>query len=62
MALQQVLAGLMHHPDAGRAAAAREAAENHLRRAFEEVPFGPDRARIWSAAQEDVRAAVQSPE
>ncbi|UOA31592.1 hypothetical protein DSM110093_01362 [Sulfitobacter sp. DSM 110093] len=62
MALQQVLAGLMHHPDAGLAAAAREAAENHLRRAFEEVPFGPDRARIWSAAQEDVRAAVQSPE
>ena len=62
MALQEVLAGLMQHPDPGLAASARAAAENHLRRAFEDVPFGPDRARIWSAARKEVREAVESPE
>ena len=62
MALQEVLAGLMQHPDPGLAASARDAAENHLRRAFEEVPFGPDRARIWSAACKEVRAAVETPD
>jgi len=59
--LQEVLNGLMRHPDPGLVAAVREAAENHLRRAFEEVPFGPDRAMIWRAAREDVREAVETP-
>lgn len=62
MALQEVLGGLMHHPDPGLAVSARAAAENHLRRAFEDVPFGPDRARIWSAARKEVREAVETPE
>jgi len=62
IALQDVMAGLMKHPDPGLAAAARDAAENHLRRAFEEIPFGPDRAMIWQAAREDVRGAVATPD
>ena len=61
MTLQNVLSGLMQHPDPGLSKAAREAAEDHLRRAFERVPFGPDRAMIWRAASEDVRKAVETP-
>ncbi|NUH65462.1 DUF2254 domain-containing protein [Sulfitobacter sp. S0837] len=60
--LQNVLNGLMTHPDPGLVSVVRDAAENHLRRAFEAVPFGPDRAMIWHAAREDVRSAVATPD
>ena len=60
--LQDVLAGLMHHPDAGLALAARHAAETHLRRAFEAISFGPDRARVWNAASAEVRGVIERPD
>lgn len=56
--LQEVLAGLMRHPDDGLSKAARAAAEVHLQRALQAIGFEPDRARVLSAARSDVRDAV----
>lgn len=58
--LQVVLSGLMRHPDDGLSHAAREAAEVHLRRAVSCITFGPDRARVLSAARSDVRDALEA--
>ena len=56
--LQSVLSGLMRHPDDGLCKAARDAAEIHLRRALETIPFQPDRERVLASARSDVREAV----
>ncbi len=56
--LQTVLSGLMCHPDADLARAARDAAEIHLHRAAEAITFAPDRDRVLASARADVRDAV----
>ncbi len=54
--LQQVLSGLMRHPDAGLGAAARKIAARELSRALETMPFGPDRDALRASADPDVLA------
>jgi uncharacterized membrane protein len=56
--LQDVLAGLMNHPDKGLRTAAGDAAKLHLQRAQAAITFGPDRDRVRAAACAEVRAAV----
>lgn len=53
--LQDVLAGLMRHPDEGLAKAAERAAAQHLRRALGAIPFEPDRDRLMGSAAARVR-------
>ncbi len=57
--LQATLSGLMRHPDERLSAAARKAAEIHLRRALAVIDFEPDRERLMSMARSDVREAVE---
>ena len=57
--LQSVLSGLMRHPDDGLSKAARKAAETYLRRSLQAIDFEPDRARVLSAAAQDVQDAVK---
>lgn len=56
--LQNVLTGLMRHPDEGLSEAAKTAAVLYLRRALQAIPFGPDQERVLKAACNDVRDAV----
>lgn len=56
--LQNVLTGLMRHPDEGLSEAAKTAAVLYLRRAMQAIPFGPDQERVLKAACNDVRDAV----
>jgi uncharacterized membrane protein len=60
--LQVVLGGLMRHPDAELSRAARDAAEVHLRRALEAIPFAPDRDRVLASAAPQVQRAVAEEE
>ena len=56
--LQAVLSGLMRHPDDGLSKAARNAAEEHLRRALDTISFAADRKRLLGSARSDVRDAA----
>lgn len=56
--LQVIMSGLMRHPDDGLGKAAREAAENYLRRSLHAIDFEPDRKRVLSSARDDVQNAV----
>ena len=53
--LQNILSGLMRHPDDGLSKAARKAAENYLRRSLHAIGFEPDRQRVFSSAHPDVQ-------
>lgn len=53
--LQQTLAGLMRHPDAGLCRAAHAMAQQELARALEVLTFAPDRAALIASADPDVR-------
>jgi len=53
--LQQTLAALMRHPDAGLCAAARDMARQELARALETLSFAPDRAALIASADPGVR-------
>lgn len=57
--LQMVLANVITHPDTALSDAARTAAEHHLRRALEQITFGPERDQLLVAAHSEVRAKVE---
>ncbi len=56
--LQSVLSGLMRHPDDGLSSAARDAAENHLRRALASIPYAADRDQVLASARSDIRDVI----
>ena len=58
--LQATLSGLMRHPDAGLARAARDMAELCLARALADMDFSADRERLLASAMPEVRARVVS--
>ena len=58
--LQVILSGLMRHPDEGLRDAARAAARLYLERSLAATAFAPDRERIWSSADEDVREGLST--
>lgn len=53
--LQQILSGLMRHPEKDLSAAAKEFARSELERATQALVFAPDRDRLRASADESIR-------